>query len=218
MNIFRLTGDLSHLLAVVILIFRILKIQSCAGLSGKTQVFYLLVFVTRYIDIFSNFISYYNTIMKLLFITLTFVTLYLIYSKYQKTYERANELPYAEILLVFCLILAIFINHKLTFMEVLWTFSIYLESVAILPQLFMIRKTKKADSITVYYLLLLGSYRAMYIVNWIWRYYFEGFYDSIATIAGVVQTLLYCDFFLIFCTKSSEYLEPDIDSKEITNI
>ncbi len=59
-------------------------------------------------------------------------------------------------------------------MEVLWTFSIYLESVAILPQLFMVSKTGEAESITSHYLFALGSYRALYIFNWIYRYYFEG--------------------------------------------
>ena len=58
-------------------------------------------------------------------------------------------------------------------MEVLWTFSIYLESVAILPQLFMVSKTGEAESITSHYLFALGSYRALYIVNWIYRYYAE---------------------------------------------
>ena len=54
-------------------------------------------------------------------------------------------------------------------MEILWTFSIYLESVAILPQLFMVSKTGEAESITSHYLFALGSYRGLYILNWIYR-------------------------------------------------
>ena len=83
----------------------------------------------------------------------------------------------------------------------LWTFSIYLESVAILPQLFLISKTGEAESITSHYLFALGSYRGLYILNWIYRYYFEGFFDLIAIIAGCVQTVLYCDFFYLYITK-----------------
>ena len=59
-------------------------------------------------------------------------------------------------------------------MEILWTFSIYLESVAILPQLFMVQKTGEAESITSHYLFALGIYRFLYILNWIYRYYVEG--------------------------------------------
>ena len=65
-------------------------------------------------------------------------------------------------------------NHEFSLMEILWTFSIYLESVAILPQLFMVQKTGEAESITSHYLFALGIYRALYILNWIYRYYFEG--------------------------------------------
>lgn len=85
--------------------------------------------------------------------------------------------------------------------QILWTFSIYLESVAILPQLFMISKTGEAETITTHYLFFLGLYRALYLINWIWRFYFEGFFDMIAIVAGVVQTILYCDFFYLYVTK-----------------
>lgn len=85
--------------------------------------------------------------------------------------------------------------------QILWTFSIYLESVAILPQLFMISKTGEAETITTHYLFFLGLYRALYLINWVWRFYFEGFFDMIAIVAGMVQTILYCDFFYLYVTK-----------------
>ena len=86
-------------------------------------------------------------------------------------------------------------------LQILWTFSIYLEAVAILPQLFMISKTGEAETITSHYLFALGSYRGLYIFNWIFRYYSEGFFDLIAVVAGCVQTVLYCDFFYLYITK-----------------
>lgn len=93
--------------------------------------------------------------------------------------------------------------HVLTtlILQILWTFSIYLESVAILPQLFMISKTGEAETITTHYLFFLGLYRALYIANWVWRYHTEKFYDQIAVVSGVVQTIFYCDFFYLYVTK-----------------
>jgi ER lumen protein retaining receptor len=45
-------------------------------------------------------------------------------------------------------------------------------------------------------------YRALYIPNWIWRYFAEnGWFDVIAVVAGLVQTVLYSDFFWIYYTK-----------------
>lgn len=85
----------------------------------------------------------------------------------------------------------------------MWTFSIYLEAVAILPQLFLVSKTGEAESITSHYLFALGSYRALYLLNWVYRYYMEGFHDWIAITAGVVQTILYCDFFYLYVTRGT---------------
>ena len=51
--------------------------------------------------------------------------------------------------------------------EILWTFSIYLEAVAIVPQLFLLQKTEVTDVMTWHYVFCMGLYRACYIVNWV---------------------------------------------------
>lgn len=106
-----------------------------------------------------------------------------------------------EFLVLPTFILALLINHEPSVVEVLWTFSIYLESLAILPQLFLVSKTGEAESITSHYLFALGSYRGLYLLNWVYRYYAEDHYDLIAIVAGLVQTVLYCDFFYLYITK-----------------
>jgi ER lumen protein retaining receptor len=201
MNIFRLSGDLSHLLAIIILLLKIWKTRSCSGISGKSQILFAIVYITRYLDLFTNFISLYNSFMKVVFIGAALATLYLMYVKFKATYDRNHDTFRIEFLLIPVTLLALLVNHEFTPLEILWTFSIYLESVAILPQLFLVSKTGEAETITSHYLMALGSYRALYLMNWIWRYYFEGFYDLIAIVAGVVQTVLYCDFFYLYVTR-----------------
>jgi len=201
MNLFRLLGDVSHLVAILILLLKIWKTRSCAGISGKSQILFLVVFVTRYLDLITNFVSVYNTVMKVFFIVSAAATVYLMYMKFRATYDGNHDSFRVEFLLGPVAILALVLNQSFTPMEVLWTFSIYLESVAILPQLFMVSKTGEAETITSHYLFALGSYRALYILNWIYRYHFEGTYDVIAIVAGIVQTVLYCDFFYLYITK-----------------
>lgn len=201
MNLFRLIGDLSHLLAILLLLWKIWKTRSCAGISGKSQILFALVFLTRYLDLVTSFVSLYNTCMKVVFITATVATCYMILMKFKATYDVHHDSFRVEFLVVPVAGLSVLVNHELSVMEVLWTFSIYLESVAILPQLFMISKTGEAESITSHYLFSLGSYRALYIFNWIYRFYFEGFFDIIVVVAGCVQTVLYCDFFYLYVTK-----------------
>lgn len=67
----------------------------------------------------------------------------------------------------------------------------------------MLQRTGEAETITTHYLFALGAYRALYIPNWIYRYFFEvpRFFDPIAVIAGIIQTILYSDFFWIYYTK-----------------
>jgi len=201
MNIFRFVGDLSHLLAIILLLLKIWKTRSCAGISGKSQILFLVVFVTRYLDLLTSFISLYNTTMKLFFIASAAGTVYLMYIKFKATYDGNHDTFRIEFLLGPSVLLALVVNHEFSVMEILWTFSIYLESVAILPQLFMVSKIGEAESITSHYLFALGSYRGLYILNWIYRYHAEGFYDIIAIIAGCIQTILYCDFFYLYITK-----------------
>ncbi|XP_036003927.1 ER lumen protein-retaining receptor 2-like [Fundulus heteroclitus] len=207
MNVFRLTGDLSHLAAIIILLLKIWKTRSCAGISGKSQILFALVFTTRYLDLLTSFISLYNTSMKVIYIGCSYATVYLIYMKFRATYDGNHDSFRVEFLVVPVGGLAVLINHDFSPLEILWTFSIYLESVAILPQLFMISKTGEAETITTHYLFCLGLYRALYLFNWIWRYYFEGFFDMIAIVAGVVQTVLYCDFFYLYVTKGGMKIE-----------
>jgi len=201
MNAFRLTGDLAHLLAIFILLVKMWRTRSCAGISGRSQILFAIVFTSRYVDLFTNFVSLYNSTMKVIYILASFGTLYLMYMKFRATYDRNHDTFRIEFLLLPTVLLSLVINHEFSVMEILWTFSIYLEAVAILPQLFMLSKTGEAETITSHYLFALGLYRLLYIFNWIYRYYSEEFFDPIAIVAGTVQTVLYADFFYLYVTR-----------------
>ncbi|VDL69733.1 unnamed protein product [Nippostrongylus brasiliensis] len=190
MNIFRLAADMSHLVAILILLAKMWKTRSCSGISARSQILFAIVFTARYLDLFTTFISTYNTVMKVFFIISSYGTLYLMLVKFRPTYEKESDSFRVELLLIPCVLLSLLINH-----------DIYLEAVAIMPQLFMLQATGSAETITAHYLFALGIYRGLYILNWIYRYYTESFFDPIATVAGVVQTVLYADFFYLYVTR-----------------
>lgn len=58
------------------------------GISGKSQILYALVFTARYLDVWTSFISAYNTVMKFFFLAASYSTIYLIYIKFKTTYNR----------------------------------------------------------------------------------------------------------------------------------
>ncbi|XP_054010362.1 ER lumen protein-retaining receptor-like [Hylaeus anthracinus] len=197
MNIFRLTGDLLHLFAIVGLLYKIWKTGNCSGISGKTQLLFAIIYTVRYVDLITSYISVYNSSLKIIFITISYVTVYLIYVRLQSTYEHTRDTFRIELLILGAMILAIFINHEFTVMEVLWSFSIYLEAVAMLPQLFFVAKAGEKKRTMNYYVFAMATYKGFYILNWIYRYYTQDFYDFIAVGAGIVHVFVYFSYFCI---------------------
>lgn len=193
--------------------------QSCSGISFKSQALYLLVYITRYLgmmdprqlhpqartnpatrpDLFSTS-SLYNLVFKVLFIGSQGYIIYLMTQSYKPTNDPNLDTFRVQYLLGGAAVLAIVFPYAYTPWEILWAFSIWLESVAILPQLFMLQRTGEAETITTHYLFALGLYRALYIPNWIYRYVSEPHHkvDTIAVLAGILQTVLYSDFFWIY--------------------
>ncbi|KAI9902215.1 hypothetical protein N3K66_004032 [Trichothecium roseum] len=201
-NIFRMTADLSHLGSILILLHKMTQLNSCSGISFKSQALYLFVYVTRYLDLFTTD-SIYNVVFKVLFIASQSYIIYLMTNAYKPTNDPNVDTFRVQYLLAGAAVLALVFPYKYTPKEILWAFSIWLESVAILPQLFMLQRTGEAETITTHYLFALGSYRALYIPNWIYRYVTEPNHkpDWIAIVAGLVQTVLYSDFFYVYYTK-----------------
>ncbi|KAG0642548.1 ER lumen protein retaining receptor-domain-containing protein [Tuber brumale] len=205
MNLFRIAGDLSHLISIFILLHKMRISKSCIGISFKSQVLYLIVYVTRYLDLLWTFqYSVYNSLMKITFIGLSAYTIYLMLNDFKPTHDPNIDTFKVEYLIGGSAILALLFPYKWTTAEVLWSFSIWLESVAILPQLFMLQRTGAGETITTHYIFALGAYRTLYIPNWLYRYFMESFTDPIATVAGIIQTILYSDFFYIYYTTVSK--------------
>jgi ER lumen protein retaining receptor len=153
-------------------------------------------------DLFWSFTgSAWNTIFKIIFISSSAYTLYLMLNDYKPTHDPNLDTFKVRYLLGGSAILAVLFPYKYNPAEILWAFSIWLESVAILPQLFLLQRTGEAETITTHYLFALGVYRALYIPNWIYRYLTESYSDPIAVVAGIVQTVLYSDFFWVYYTK-----------------
>lgn len=198
LNIFRAAGDLAHLVSIFILINTIQKSRSIAGISLKTQILYSVVFVTRYIDLTFRYISLYNTLMKLFFIGSSAYIVYLMLFKYKNSETQKIDNFKVEYLIGGSFLLALIFNYGYQFTEILWSFSLWLESVAILPQLFMLQRTGEAQTLTTHYIFALGIYRALYIPNWFYRYFAEGRFDALAVFTGIIQTLVYSDFFYIY--------------------
>jgi ER lumen protein retaining receptor len=197
-----------HLASIFVILLKIYTQKNCKGISLKTQALYLLVFITRYIDLYYNFSSMYNWLMKLVFIVSSAAIVFLMKFRkpYSDTYDAKQDSFNVLYLIAPCAVLALLINEYFALVEIMWTFSIYLEAVAIIPQIMVVHEAAKTtggfvENLTSHYVFTLGAYRALYLLNWVYRIFTEdGYRNWIVWIAGLVQTAIYCDFFYYYVT------------------
>jgi len=221
MNVFRLAGDMSHVFSIIVLLLRLRVAKNAQGISVRTHELFLLVFVTRYLDLFTTYYSLYNSCMKVLYIFTTAAVVFMI--RYQEpicsTYDKAQDtFRHWAFGVAPCAVIALAthaIQNSFSFngIELLWTFSIYLESIAIMPQLILLQRYREVENLTGNYIFFMGAYRFLYILNWIFRAYHEPYYvhHYVVYFCGVLQTLLYVDFFYYYAkskTKGGKFSLP----------
>ena len=65
--------------------------SSSTGISGRSQILFLVTYVARYLDLFTNFVSVYNSAMKVFFISASAATVYLMLFKFKATYDHNHD-------------------------------------------------------------------------------------------------------------------------------
>ncbi|KAK2757058.1 hypothetical protein FQN54_005027 [Arachnomyces sp. PD_36] len=210
MNVFRILGDVSHTVSKCILIWSIHWNRSAEGVSLLTQLLYMAVFITRYLDIFysESWRILWNITLKFFYILSSIYIVFLMMKVFPRTREKEKGWKLASYgalgSLIGAPIMTAIAHNGFTdrpFTEMFWTFSIILESVCVLPQLLLLRQTSVPTVIDSFYLVTLGSYRGFYILNWIVRAAVEGYFDPVSVLFGIVQTVLYIDFAWVYWTR-----------------
>ncbi|EMF14570.1 ER_lumen_recept-domain-containing protein [Sphaerulina musiva SO2202] len=210
MNVFRILGDVSHTASKCILIWAIHSNKSAEGVSLLTQLLYCLVFTTRYLDLFwvPPWFSWWNFVLKLFYLATSAYIVFIM----MRVFARTREKEYGWKLAIWSLagstvsaplVCLLFEGWKRsTLSELLWTFSIILESVCVLPQLLLLRQTSVPTVLDSFYLVTLGSYRFFYILNWIVKMFSANEHvDATSVIFGLIQTALYVDFAWVYWSR-----------------
>ncbi|CAO2649755.1 Nn.00g010470.m01.CDS01 [Neocucurbitaria sp. VM-36] len=214
-NLFHILGDVSHTSSKLILIWAIHSNSSAEGVSLITQVLYALVFGSRYLDIFTSSATKdvwhtWNFSLKIFYTLSSLYIIFLMTSVYARTREREKAWKFGMYCLLGSVVVAPFwylifkqwvIGHS-TFLKLLWVFSEVLESVCVIPQLLLLRQTTVPTVIDSFYLVTLGTYRFMYVLNWIVRGANEkGYADPTSWVWGSIQTALMIDFAWVYWTR-----------------
>lgn len=113
MNLFRLAGDMFHVISILVLLLRLRVSKNATGVSIKTQELYLIVFITRYLDLFTTFYSIYNSSMKVLYIAATAYIIYMVKGTepFKSTFDKAHDsFLHLQFAVAPCIVFAIITN------------------------------------------------------------------------------------------------------------
>lgn len=216
-------GAMSRMFGFGILNAKIYMSKRATGVSVKSLQLYALVFFFRLTSIFRHegYLPYdksgdwlYHFIEgSSLFLSLAamYGSLGLFKHTYQPDQDKFGEMNVppgygAVYLAVPVMILALFVHPNLNsdfLSDVAWTYAMYLESVALVPQLFMFQKQTSGvvELLTAHFVAALGFGRVMEFMFWIYSYH------ELATSAGsklpgylalfsqFMQLVLMLDFF-----------------------
>jgi len=211
-NIFRYIADFSHLISSLLLLYKMFSSHSCSGISFQTHLLYLVVFVTRYLN--SDLLNppLYNILFKFFYLISTLVVLVSMRTVFRKTYKKKHDNFRIIFVILICGVATGATTKSYSMEEVLWTFSLWAEAFAILPQLFLLQRTQRIDVMTHEYIFFLGVYRLFYVINWVYKATtMTGRTPYVVWTTGVIQTLLYADFIYYYIkalVKGTEFALP----------
>jgi hypothetical protein len=205
-------SSLVQLGGFVLLTLKVRATKSVTGISSKTLEMYLIFFLFRLGSTLSKkgYIPSDKTgqgVYQFLDIISVFVVLQLLYcihkthkATYQKEEDSMNIFP----LLPPCLVLAYFIHMDLSrdaFYDAVWAASAYIDTVAMLPQLWMLSKIGGyVEGMTSHFIAAMTAKSVMGLLFWMRAYndaikYGSSELSITTTIATfVVQLLLAADF------------------------
>lgn len=195
-----------HATGIAVLIYKLSKEKTCAGLSLKSQELTAIFLAVR---LYCSFVMEYDihTILDTATLITTCWVIYMIRYKLKSTYLAHLDNFHHYYVVIPCAVLALAIHPSTTHYivnRILWAFCVYLEAVSVLPQLRMMQNAKVVEPFTALYVFALGVARFLTCAHWILqvldsRGYLlialgHGLWPVMVLLSEVVQTFILADF------------------------
>mmetsp|Transcript_14628 Transcript_14628/g.45998 ORF Transcript_14628/g.45998 Transcript_14628/m.45998 type:complete len:287 (+) Transcript_14628:131-991(+) len=233
-------GDFSFLLTyasllrcfgLMLLVLKLRRSGSAAGVSAKSLQCYVAVFTTRLASILRHegYLPYDKSgdwlyhVVEGLALLATVAALVLVHHTYNLTYEENNDsfgsfppLPanLGALAIVFpCGLAAALLHPSLNrdwFSDVAWTYSMYTESFAVLPQLFLFQKQASSretvEPLIGHFVAALGFSRLVEMAFWMSSFtelsdrYGNRHVGVIVLVAQILHLIIMGDFFYFYLT------------------
>ncbi|VFQ62456.1 unnamed protein product [Cuscuta campestris] len=204
-NLF-IAAEAVHAIGISLLIYKLTKGKTCAGLSLKSQDLTALFLAVR---LYCSIVMEYDihTLLDLAMLATTIWVIYTIRFKLNSSFMDDKDTFSMYYLVVPCVVLALVIhpstNHHL-FNRICWAFCVYMEAVSVLPQLHVMQNTKVIEPFTASYVFALGISRFLSCAHWILQMIDtrgrlltalgNGMWPPMVILSEIVQTFILADF------------------------
>jgi len=176
-------SSIAQMAAFLIISIKVYSSDSCSGLSLNSMICYLIIMASRLSStiFYSGYLpsddagDWFYQLCEVLSLVLVIVNIYFITTRYRETSENENDDSVDfKYLAVPTIIIALLVHTHLNgniLTDVAWSFSMYLEAVAIFPQLHLFRKKSgQIESFTSHYVSLQGLSRFLTLIFWWYTY------------------------------------------------
>ncbi|KAG0497310.1 hypothetical protein HPP92_002001 [Vanilla planifolia] len=195
-----------HAISIFLLVYKLLKDRTCAGLSLKSQELTALFLLVR---LHCDREMPYD-IQRMLSSASLIATLWVVYMirvTLKASYMGDKDNFCMHYVVMACALLALLVHphSKESLVDrILWAFCCYLETVSVMPQLRLMQNTKVVESITAHYVFALAVARFLSCANWILQIVFSrgtillglgyGFWPGMFLLSEILQTFIFTDF------------------------
>eukprot|EP00434_Breviolum_minutum_P012935 symbB.v1.2.011403.t1/scaffold764.1/size165801/9 len=194
-DVFKYCGDIVHVLALVLCLAVILRDNGTGGISFKTHILYFIVFTAR----FSNVLFCDQSIYLVLLWSATLKIVLLLYI-FGASIDEKDTVSLAAALFMIIVMTLVFGVYSLEdhglFVEILWIFSTYLESISMLPQyIYCYRDVDNKCPLVSAYVFAMGGYQMVFGVSWAHHFFFRPYeLDVSSMISGFLGIVFFCDY------------------------
>ncbi|XP_008799412.1 ER lumen protein-retaining receptor erd-2.2-like [Phoenix dactylifera] len=204
-NLF-VAAEAVHALGISVLIYKLTKERTCAGLSLKSQDLTALFLAVR---LYCSVVMEYDihTLLDSATLLTTLWVIYMIRFKLKSSYMEDKDNFAIYYVAVPCAVLALLIHpstsHNIV-NRIFWAFCVYLEAVSVLPQLHLMQNTKIVEPFTAHYVFALGVARFLSCAHWVLQVVDTGgrlltalgygLWPSMVLLSEIVQTFILADF------------------------
>lgn len=204
-NLF-VAAEAIHAVGIAVLIYKLMKERTCAGLSLKSQELTAIFLAVRlYCSLVME--KDIHTLLDLATLATTGWVIYTMRFVLRSTHsEDLDNMPLYYVLAP-CALLAVLVHPGTSHFllnRILWAFCVYLEAVSVLPQLRVMQNTKVVEPFTAHYVFALGIARFLSCAHWILQvldgesFLFNamgyGLWPSMVLLSEIVQTFILADF------------------------